>query len=130
MSCLRRRGSISLVPGSESPGKSTIKDLAIEELTEFMLRGPRYRHERKVINVQHPKLVRFFMASLQDPDSVRRAHINRTYVDEHAIRNEKLAELDAERERDAPVIRAYLLSLVTIAAPIVIAAVLWRSVSG
>lgn len=80
--------------------------------------------------MQHPRLVRFFMAALQDPDSVRRANINRTYDHERATRDEKLSELDTERQRNAPVFGAYLLSLVTIAIPIGIVALLWRSVAG
>ncbi|ANK71682.1 hypothetical protein FA04_02955 [Ensifer adhaerens] len=80
--------------------------------------------------MQHPRLVRFFIAALQDPDSVQRARINRTHGHERATRDAKLAKLDAERNRSTPVFGAYLLSLVTIAIPIGIVALLWRSVSG
>ncbi|MQV12182.1 hypothetical protein GHL01_00285 [Sinorhizobium meliloti] len=49
------------------------------------------------------------------------------YDHEHAIRDEKLAELDAERERNAPVLSAYLLAIVTVAVPI--AAIIWLLVA-
>lgn len=77
--------------------------------------------------MKHPRLVRFFIGALQEPNGVRRSDIIRMYDHEHAIRDEKLAELDAERERNAPVLSAYLLAIVTVAVPI--AAIIWLLVA-
>lgn len=80
--------------------------------------------------MKHPRLVQFYMSALQDPDAVRRAQIGRTFGHDRATRDEKLSELDAERQRNAPAFKAYLLAVATVAIPIGIVAVLWRSVSG
>ena len=74
--------------------------------------------------MQHPRFVRFFLSALQDSDAFRRAHIERTFSDDRATRDTKLAELDAERERNAPIVGAYLLSAFSIVLPIA-AAVWW-----
>lgn len=80
--------------------------------------------------MQHPRLVRFFLSALQDSDAFKRAHVERIFSDDQATRDAKLDEIDAERERNAPIVGAYLLTLATAAMFIAIIAVIWRSVSG
>lgn len=53
--------------------------------------------------MKHPRLVRLWMSSLQDPDTLRRNNIKRTFSHEPTTVRDMLAELDAQREREAPV---------------------------
>jgi hypothetical protein len=65
-----------------------------------------------------PLLVRLWLSGLQDGDEVRRQQIKRTHVHEPSTVREMLAELDAKREREAPVATAWALSVLTVAVPI------------
>lgn len=68
--------------------------------------------------VQHPKLVRCWLSSLQEPDSVRRQDIERMH--EGYMRDQMPAELDADRAIYAPVAMAYVISALTIFAPVAV----------
>ena len=78
--------------------------------------------------MKRPWLVKLWLSGLQDGDGVRRYHIMRTYVHEPTTVKEMLAELDAKREREAPVMTAYILAGLTVAVPV--GGLLWRLVAG
>jgi hypothetical protein len=69
------------------------------------------------------------MSSLQEPDGIRREGIMRNFPDDRVTREEKLAELDAERERNTPVALAYVGAAITILLPIGRVALVWWSVA-
>lgn len=48
--------------------------------------------------MKRPRLVRFWLAVLQDGDAVERYWIRRTHVDDPRGVEERLKELDAKRE--------------------------------
>jgi hypothetical protein len=68
--------------------------------------------------MRRPLLVQLWLSGLQDSDGVRRYHITRTYAHEPATVREMLAELDAKREREAPVKTAYVFAALTVVVPI------------
>ncbi|WP_080822929.1 MULTISPECIES: hypothetical protein [Rhizobium/Agrobacterium group] len=63
------------------------------------------------------------MSALQDPDTLSRFLVERTFKHDRATREKKLAEIDSERKRNGPIVGAYLLSIFTLAVPIAI--VIW-----
>lgn len=77
--------------------------------------------------MKHPRIVRFYLSALQEPDSVNRARIERSVDLDRAARDRKLAALDAERLRNAPVALAYFLAVATVVVPI--SALVWWLVS-
>lgn len=78
--------------------------------------------------MQHPRLVRFYLSALQEPDSVNRARVERSVDLDRAARDRKIAAIDAERRRNAPVAMAYFLAVATVAVPVAVA--VWWLVSG
>lgn len=68
--------------------------------------------------MKRPWLVRFWLAGLQDGDAVERYWIRRTHVDDPRGVEERLKELDAKRECEAPVVMAYAMAVLTVAVPI------------
>lgn len=68
--------------------------------------------------MKRPWLVRFWMSALQDDDALQRYWIKKTHVDDPRGIESRLAELDAKREREAPLVLAYVMSVLTVAVPI------------
>jgi hypothetical protein len=78
---------------------------------------------QKEIGMKRPWLVRMWLAGLQDDDAAQRYWIKRTHVDDPRGVEARLAELDAKRQREAPVRLAYFLAALTVIAPV--ATVIW-----
>jgi hypothetical protein len=73
--------------------------------------------------MKRPWLVKMWLAGLQDSDAQERHWIKRTHVDDPRGVEERLAELDKKREREAPVVQAYVMAALTVIAPVAI--VIW-----
>ncbi|KQZ50306.1 hypothetical protein ASD54_08610 [Rhizobium sp. Root149] len=70
--------------------------------------------------MKRPWLVKMWLTGLQDSDAHERHWIKRTHVDDPRGIESRLKELDEKREREAPVVQAYVMAALTVAVPIAV----------